>query len=275
MVIEVGVEFTLHELGVLAQILELPTAAGIEDNPVGDLPDEVRSYVVDSVVASLEARQVVSRNGDTLVVADAIRAIVGAASVPGVVAVVSRQVDTVIDTTFLSVTPELGVEVSPVAHTVYRLTPFAPSDLLTRILRLSDLHPTSTVPAAVELEIAHDALDSCAQRMLEGDDAGAMDALGGPGTGSDVFLEALRAKRASAQVTILHKPGEGRVEGGAIAWMDAGFRGVWTVEALEEDHEPTGKIRIANVDSIDIAKELFSFLPKAFTEEEPLATADA
>lgn len=273
--IEVGVEFTQHELGVLANLLELPTAAGIENNPIDELTDEVRTFVVESVLGSLEARQVVSRTGDRVDVAEPIKVIVSAASMPGLVTIVSRQVDTIVDTTFLSVTPDLGVEVSSVAHTVYRLTPFAPSDLLARVLKLSDLHPMSRVVEAEALEVEQSALDSCAEHLVAGNDSSALEALGGPADAAEAFLRALKAKRSSSQVTILHKPGDGRIEGGAIAWLDGGLRGVWTMESVEQGQEPTGVIRIANIDAADIAKELFSYLPTAFSEEDPLASSDA
>ena len=272
---EIGVEFTLQELGILAELLDLPTAAGIEENPLSDLPDDVRQYVVDSVLGSLEARQVVNRAEDRIDVAEPIKAIMAVASVPGLVAVVSRQVDAIVDTTFLSVSPELGVEVSPVAHTVYRLTPFAPSDLLARVLKISDLHPMSEVAAGEVIEVRQGGLDQCAERLLAGDDAGALEALGGSSTASEALLRALKAKRSSSQVTILHKPGDGRVEGGAVAWLDGGFRGVWTMEAVEDADEPTDVIRISSADPTNIAKELFSYLPAAFSEEDPLTTADA
>jgi hypothetical protein len=271
-VIEVGVEFTLQELGVLANLLQLPTAAGIEENPIEALPDEVRSYVVDSVLAGLEARQVVTRENELIDVADPVKAILVAASVPGVVSIVSRQVNAVVDTTFLSVTPDLGVEVSAVAHTVYRLTPFAPSDLLARVLRLSDLHPMEAVSEGVVIDVSQEALDLCAQRILDGDDQGALDALGAARSETEALMRAIKAKRSSSQVTILHKPGEGRVEGGAIAWLDGGFRGIWTIEAIEDDDGPTGMIRIASGNSTEIARELFSYLPSAFSEEDPLAS---
>ncbi len=273
--IEVGVEFTLQELGILANLLDLPTAAGIEENPINELPEEVREYVVDSVLGSLEARQVVSRHDDQVEVAEPIKVIIAAASVPALVAVVSRQVDAVVDTTFLSVTPDLGVEVGSVAHTVYRLTPFAPSDLLARVLKLSDLHPMPEVAEGEVIELQQSALDQCAERILAGDDVGALEALGGSSTATEALLRALKAKRSSSQVTILHKPGDGRVEGGAIAWLDGGFRGVWTMEAIEDDQEPTGVIRISSADSSDIARELFSYLPAAFSEEDPLAPVEA
>jgi len=268
---EVGVEFTLQELGVLANLLELPTAAGIEQNPIDDLPVAAREPVVDSVLASLSARQIVAGEGNEVEVAEPIKVIMGAASVPGLVAVVSRQVDTVVDTTFLSVTPDLGVEVASVAHTVFRLTPFASSDLLARVLRLSDLHPVPGVESVEPLELPQAQLEQCAESMLAGDDEAALLALGGPSDSTEAFLQALKAKRSSSQVTILHKPGDGRVEGGAIAWIDAGFRGVWTTEAVEEDGELTGIIRIESADSRELARELFTYLPDAFSQEDPLA----
>ena len=104
--IEVGVELTLQELGVLAELLDLPTAAGIENNPIDDLPDEVRGHVVESVLGSLEARQIVTRIGDQVEVAESIAIIITAASVPGLVAIVSRQIEEIVDTTFLSITPD-------------------------------------------------------------------------------------------------------------------------------------------------------------------------
>jgi len=271
---EIGVEFTLQELGVIADLLDLPTAAGIEDNPIDDLPEELRGPVVESIIGSLEARQILTRTDDSVVVAEPIQLIVTAASAPSLIAIVSKQVDTLIDTTFLSVTPDIAVEVGAVAHTVYRLTPFATSDLLARVLRLSDLHPSSEMVEVEPLDLSQDQLEKCAEALLDADDPGALEALGGSNPSSDAFLRALKAKRSSSQVTIVHQPGEGRVEGGTIAWIEAGLRGVWTTEAVEEEGEPTGMVHIACADARDIAMEMFTYLPDVFSADEPLATDD-
>ena len=58
---EVGLELTAQELGVLSRILELPAAAGLEENPIDDLPEVAQGPVVEAVTAGLEARGIVTR----------------------------------------------------------------------------------------------------------------------------------------------------------------------------------------------------------------------
>jgi hypothetical protein len=270
---EVAVDLTLHELGVLRQLLELPNAAGIEEDPIADVPEQARSYVVDSVLSALRSRSIVTGEGDDLEVAEPIRLLMSVASQPGVLSLISRQVENIVDTVALAVWPDIAVETRAVGHSLYRLTPFESRDLLARILRLSDLHPTGPVDRGIVLTVASEALDAAAGHLLAGDDIAAAVALGGD-PAADTFVEALKTKRAAAQVTILHRPESGRVEGGAVAWIDTGFNGVWTTEAVEADGEPTGDVTIRRVDAMDLVRELFSFLPAAFSEGDPVP-ADA
>ena len=197
------------------------------------------------------------------------------ASVPSLIGAVSRQIDEIIETTFLSVTPDLAVEITPVAHSVYRFTPFGPEDLLARVLRISDLHPVAKIDGANSMDVHQDRLDECADHLDNGDADAALSSLGGDPAHAAKLLDAMKTKRSSSQVTILHKPASGRVEGGSIAWIDAGFGGIWTMEELDGAGDTTGMIRIENRDSRELAVELFGFLPDAFTAEDAAVAASA
>lgn len=261
---EVSVEFTRDELEVLTGLLglELPVGVGEEDFK---LPTELIERLHASARRALEARRVVIDG----TVNDAVASVLELAASPLLVMSVEIEAGPEVDATFLLCDTDLGVEVAEFAQKCYRLTPFVTRDLVTRVVRLTDLRPAAIADVGGFAILTAD-LEAAA--LLAGQDPyAARDLLVSAGVGAEragVFAEAIGALRRTVAVTAMHRPDEDRIEGGALSWLDCGLRGNWWSEPSDDGAQADDlALQIAPISAEAILAELTSYLPLAFSDE--------
>jgi hypothetical protein len=255
--------------------LELPVGIDDEEFP---LPAELIDRLHASARRALEARRIVVDG----TVNEAVASVLELAASPLLVMSVQVEEGVEVDATFLLCDTDLGVEVAEFAQKCYRLTPFVTRDLVTRVIRLTDLRPST--PAGVEGFSLSSADLATAAQLAGQDPLATADLLVSAGVDAPraaVFAEALATLKRTVAVTAMHRPDEERIEGGALSWLDCGLRGTWWSEpsedggdAIESDDEGDVTMRIAPITAEAILRELVSYLPLAFSDE-PSPAPDA
>lgn len=266
---EVGIEFTTEEILVLTELTGLQPPSGLGIDTFDDMPDAYRDYARESANRTLAARGVLADG----VANHAVVSVLEAAASPALLAICSVEREGVVETTFHTVTPELGVTHTCPAPSVHRFSPFTPRELMVRLLRTADLRPSDAADVS-EFTVEVDALESSVESVAAGrleDAVSALVATGVPEPVSQAFCRAVLDLRGSASVTVLHKPTEESVEGGSLAWLDTGFSGLWVTEPEQgvENSEPV-RVTVAPFSGERLAGELLGFLPEAFASSESL-----
>jgi hypothetical protein len=273
---DVFIELTTEEIVVLCEAAELGLPISLADEPLGHLADSRVALAKSNAQRSLVARRAMQAEDDGVVrPIEAIRTILEVASSPGIIGLVTIELidEEDIDVRTLAVLPELGVEARKVGSNLHRFTPFAPEDLVARVIRLLDLRPTS-VPTDVSFNATFGALERCGAIVEEAgsdslDDAiSALTADGVPQEFAAIFVEALSVRRGSTQIALFHKPTDTTMEGGSLSFIDAGLAGYWQTDALESG-DPSKVAKITSVDAQSLAKQVIDFLPEAFGERVP------
>jgi EspG family len=267
---DVFIEMTTEEIVVLCEAGGLGLPISLGDEPLGHLPESRVFLAKANATRSLVARRAleVDEAGENRPI-EAIRTILEVSSTPGIVGLVTLETveDEDLDVRTLAVMPELGVELRKVGTNLHRLTPFAPEDLVARIIRLLDLRPAGPV-TPLSFTASFDALETCGEAVEEGGAEGiaagiaALTANGVPAETAQVFVDALTIRRGSAQIAVFHKPTDTTMEGGTLSFIDGGMAGYWQTDAGEE-----GSGRIATVSTVDassLARQMLEFLPDAF-----------
>lgn len=273
---ERSIAFSVEELVALSRIsgIRLPL---LGPNPLSHVRLAERSTVLDIANRSLRARDVVAGSGDAATVADPVLgllAIIGASAL---------RAEAVVDhgRTFLRryhCVPYASVEHQD-DDGVHRFTPFATIDLLARIARQVGLarRPTFDAPPVRcpygVLQAAREAHDPTAAAAVFAEAELEVDA---------AMLAALVQGGSVVAVRLTRQVGPTRVEGGELAWLDAGERGLWLLPAVDQPfamRQPTGgvddadgaiddglaslEVEVAATDADTIAERLFSHLPEA------------
>ncbi len=272
---DVFIEFTTEEIVVLCDAGEIGLPVSFADEPLGHLTESRTLLAKANAQRALVARRALEgdENG-TLRPIEAISTILEVAANPGIVSLITLEKveEDDVDVRTLAVMPELGVELRKVGTNLHRLTPFAPEDLLVRLVRLLDLRPMGAAHAT-SFVTAFEALEACGEAVEDpelGTDA-AVAALVGSGVdapSANQFVDALSMRVGSANVAVFHKPDDETMEGGTLAFIDAGMGGYWQTDASDEADGP----RVATVTSVDaatLAKQLLEFLPEAFSDMVP------
>lgn len=265
---EVSIDFTTEEILVLAELLELEPPPGIGVDSLSDLAIANNEALLrGAATRSLQDRNVLV--GDSVV--QSVRDVMGALCAPGVMAAGSIERDGVVETRFFASLPDISIEHRGLSVSLHRLVPFATRDLLPRLLQFADLRPFSP-DTEVSFRVSEEVLDLAADALDAQQHARAQEILQAGGVEADAsvaFIRALSMKRTSTSVTVLSKPADDQVEGGALTWIDAGLAGLWTTEiSLENegvavDHD----VLVISLSSAEqVATELLSYLPDAFGE---------
>jgi|GEM_PF-5225965 len=266
---ETYIDFTSEEVLVLCELLSLdpPPGVGVEglaDLALGGNEDALRT----AATASLTARGVLADGK----VADAVQEVMRTASNPGVMASVSAEVDNMIETRFIAAMPEIAVEHQGLSISLHRFIPIATRDLLPRILQFVDLRPYEP-EQEISFTVSEETLDQVSD-ALDGHDHEAghqfLMADGVDEATARTFVIALTMRHSTASVTILHRPEDDQVVGGALTWLDAGLSGLWVSEVGNEDpaqgDEGDGTIEVRLTSAKSVAAELLGYLPEAFSE---------
>jgi hypothetical protein len=259
---EPSIDFTTEEVLTACDVAGLPRPVGLVD-AMSDVPEEVQAYLRTSARESLTVRGVLAgSDGEQPVIAEAVATLLEVAGAPGLLCIVAVEQEGIVETRFFAASPDLGVEHLALATTLHRFVIFPTRDLLARVLRFVDLRPADA-PDALSFVVPVSVLERVgeAAEAYEDERAGQLLAEAGASpTDAVTFIEALRAKRSTINVTILHKPTEQTVEGGALTWLDAGMNGLWISEPADDD----ATVEIKPVDAKTISGELLSYLPGAF-----------
>lgn len=261
---EVFVDFTNEEVLTMVGILglEAPPGVGVESLEELAIAGDV-TRLRDAAIASLEARGIVTRQDDSLVVADAVAQILAALSNPGAMVAAASETDGMMETRFFAAMPEIAIEHRGLSISLHRFTPFATRDLMARMLQFVDLRPYAPdVP--LQFKIDESELQSVVDHLERQDRAAAIDVLTEGGVGektAEAFVTGLTMKRSSASVTILHRPTEEAIEGGALSWIDAGMSGLWVTDIDDAEEE---QLDVRLMDARSLVSELLSYLPEAF-----------
>lgn len=273
---DIFIELTTEEIVVLCEAGGLGLPISLADEPLGHLTESRAALAKSNAQRSLVARRAMQTEEDGVTrPIEAIRTILEVASAPGIIGLVTVELidEEDIDVRTLAVLPELGVEARKVGTNLHRFTPFAPEDLVARIIRLLDLRP-SGIPTNVTFEATFGALERCGEIVEEaGNDSldAAVAVLVADGIAADsaeIFVEALSVRRGSTQIALFHKPSDTLMEGGSLSFIDAGLAGYWQTDALEPgDANKTAKI--TSVDAQSLAKQVIDFLPEAFGDRVP------
>jgi hypothetical protein len=273
---DVFIELTTEELVVLCEAGGIGLPVSLGDEPLGHLTESRTSMAKVNAQRSLIARRALHEDENaTLKPIEAIATILEVSATPGIVGLVTREeVDAEdLDVRTYAVMPELGVELRKVGTNLHRLTPFAPEDLVARIVRLLDLRPSgSALPHTFTATFG--ALETCGELV---ENEGAEGALAGvqtlvtdgvPTETAQAFVDALTVRRGSAQIAVFHKPTDTTMEGGTLSFIDAGMAGYWQTESVEASLAPKSA-RVTSVDAQSLAKQVIDFLPDAFGEMVP------
>ncbi len=273
---DVFIELTTEEIVVLCEAADLGLPISLADEPLGHLADSRVALAKSNAHRSLVARRALQAEDDGVVrPIEAIRTMLEVASSPGIIGLVTIELidEEDIDVRTLAVLPELGVEARKVGSNLHRFTPFAPEDLVARVIRLLDLRPTS-VPTDVSFNATFGALERCGAIVEEAGNNSLDDAIsalttdGVPSESAAIFVEALSVRRGSTQIALFHKPTDTTMEGGSLSFIDAGLAGYWQTDALESG-DPSKVAKITSVDAQSLAKQVIDFLPEAFGERVP------
>lgn len=272
---EVFIEMTAEELVVLCEAGGIGLPVSFDDAPLGHLTESRVALAKNNAERSLVARRalVIQDDGSTKPI-EAIATILEVAASPGIVGLVTieRMEDDDLDVRTLAVLPDLGVEIRKVGSNLHRLTPFAPEDLVARIVRLLDLRSLD-IAEQVSFSASFTALETCGDAVesggSEGTSAGvaALRADGVDSRAAELFVDALTVRRGSTQIAIFHKPTDTTMQGGTLSFIDAGFGGYWQTEPLETDNGK--RATVTAVDASTLAKQLMEFLPEAFGDMVP------
>jgi hypothetical protein len=273
---DIFIELTTEEVVVLCEAGGLGLPISLPDEPLGHLPESRVVLAKSNAQRSLIARRAMQAEEDGVVrPIEAIRTILEVASSPGIIGLVTTELveEEDIDVRTLSVLPELGVEARKVGTNLHRFTPFAPEDLVARIIRLLDLRP-SGVPASLTFGATFSALERCGEIVEEAGNESLDEAVrvltedGVPIESAQVFVEALSVRRGSTQIALFHKPADDVMEGGSLSFIDAGLAGYWQTDALDPNLADK-KATITSVDAQSLARQVIDFLPDAFGERVP------
>jgi hypothetical protein len=282
---EVFIELTTEETVVLCDAAQCGLPVAFADDPLGNVPESRHALAKANATRALVARRALqSDETGALKPIDALATILEVSATPGIIGLVTleRVDEDDVDVRTLAVLPELGVEMRKVGANLYRFTPFAPEDLVARIMRLLDLRPAQ-VPASLAFRASFAALEACGDIVEQGEESLdlAVAALTDDGVASPLahaFVDALSVRRGSTQIALFHKPADDVMEGGTVTFIDAGLAGYWQTEAADgAGASRPGDIPLAatvrTVDAASLASQVLGFLPEAFGETIPRGLA--
>jgi hypothetical protein len=263
---EVSVELTYAEIHVLTRELGLGMPVGIAADDL-ELPEPVAARLAERARAALIVRRVVSVAGE---VNHAVQALLDLAASPSLAFAVEINSDGIVESHLLLNDPDLGVQISPIAPSVFRLTPYVTRDAIRRIIQLTNLQAVEA-PAVSPIQLTV-AQISQATTLAQTDMATAISYIGSIGVIADarVLAAALAHRRRTVSVTALHRPDDQMVEGGVLSWIDCGAKGNWHAETpiaigspVNDDHHDM--VMLTPRTAKDLVAEMIGYLPAAFS----------
>ena len=278
---EVSIDFSAEELAYLLEVLGHTPLPLLGDDASSHHGPEVGAAIRAATERSLVARRILSpsgqSDGEPAVLQTAVAQLLSLVARPGLVAEIAKEDAEGTARWYLAALPEVSVEHAALSGGIHRLTPFPTADFLLRVAALTGL--AGSVPdhdRPVErhgFSVSTSALRRAGEAATGGDAQAAIRALTGAGVGSETaaaFTSALTEKNATVAVTILYRPEPDLVEGGELAWIDAGPRGLWTVplpddEATAVGHDPLAPV--SEVTRAELTAQLAGFLPAAGVPE--------
>ncbi|MBO0887134.1 MAG: hypothetical protein J2O38_07020 [Acidimicrobiales bacterium] len=278
---EVSIDFSAEELAYLLEVRGHARLPLLDDEPSSHHGPEVRAAVRAATQRSLMARRILSPPGQSGEESDGLQAAVAQllslVAGPGLVAEIAREDAEAARRWYLAALPEVSVEHAALPGGIHRLTPFPTADFLVRVASLAGLAGPATDPdrpgGRHRFSVSGSAFRRAGEAVAGGDRQAAVRALTGAGVGSEAaeaFTSALAEKDATAAVTILYRPEPDLVEGGELAFLDAGGRGLWTLPLPDAEAEAVGHDPVASVSEVtpaELTAQLAGFLPAAGVPE--------
>lgn len=278
---EVSIDFSAEELAFLLEVLGHARLPLLGDDPFSYQGLEAGGAIRAATERSLVARRILSppwrSDDESPVLQTAVAQLLSLVARPGLVAEVARQDAEVAQRWYLAALPEVSVEHAALPGGIHRLTPFPTTDFLLRVAALTGLAEQATdrdrPGGRHRFSVPGSALRLAGEAAAGGDQQAAARALAAAGVGSETaeaFTSALAEKSATVAVTILYRPEPDLVEGGELAWIDAGERGLWTIPLPEDEATAVGHDPLAWVSGVtraELSAQLAGFLPAAGVPE--------
>ncbi|MSO37258.1 MAG: hypothetical protein EXQ69_03290 [Acidimicrobiia bacterium] len=268
-----SIDFSIEELVVMAEILELRGIPGLGQEPLAFLAPDLHEAVLASARRSLVARRFVRPTDDEgFEIMRPVAQMVASVARAGIQIRAVFEADGLVETRCFAAEPDLAIEHSVVFGAVQRLTPFRTEQLLARVLEFSGIEarPQSAV---APLTTSERALTACVEMLAAGDRGAAELVLttdGVPEPSAAAFVAAIEHRVSSASVSILHRPKAEEIHGGELTWIDCGEHGLWLTPPLSEVAETADGealepvlVTIEPTTAKWIAEELLSYLPGA------------
>ena len=166
-------------------------------------------------------------------------------------------------------TTEGAIEIAELSNRSWQFSAMSPHELLPRVLELTGLEdrPDITVDSLTLPTRTLLALPDLIEDEDEGPALGRLVADGASERSARALIDALRAARSAASVTILYRPEPQRLVGGELTWIDGLDAGLWITPTPDTtDWDPDGpdpgpEVELRHVTSEWIRTELASYLP--------------
>jgi hypothetical protein len=278
---EVSIDFSAEEVAYLLEVLGHARLPLLDRDPFSHHGPEVGAAIRAATERSLVARRILSPSGpssdESPVLQAAVAQLISLVARPGLVAEIAREGAEAAQRWYLAALPEVSVEHAALPGEIHRLTPFPTTDFLVRVAALTGLAAPKTdhdrPGGRHRFSVSGPAFRLAGEAAVGGDQASAVRALSGAGVGTEpaeAFTSALAEKSATVAVTILYRPQPDLVEGGELAWIDAGERGLWTIPLPEDEAPAVGQEPPASVSEVtraELTAQLAGFLPAAGVPE--------
>lgn len=252
---ELSIDFTGEELFVLASALDIELPIGEPTSLRGDVA--VRAALVDLARRSLIARRFLRNDGLEFAVVPAVRKMLELMAAPGMIVRLGRttdmkqfggavSVDDFTDEPLVLVRSDVAIAFSGREDAGYRLTPFAPADLLDRVVRLTRLVDRPLGADVRAFDVPADALSASLRLASAGRTDAAVGALRSERAhepSARAFVDALAGGPVAHTVLIEHRPAPTITAGGMSRWIDGGDAGLWSLpidETVEGFAAPPG-----------------------------------
>lgn len=257
-----------EELSVLATELGLPLVPLLRYDPIAVEGPERAEELDVATRAELGERGILSKpaGGE---VAEPIRALLELLAAPQLLLRVEASLLGAEAEWQFACAPDGAIEIAEMNDRSWRFSAMPLHDLLSRVLELTGLEdrpeiaadalllPTRTVLALPDLIENED--DDLVLGRLVADGAGEPSAR--------ALVEALRAAKTAASVTVLYRPETHRLVGGELTWIDGLDAGLWvtptpdTTDWDPDGPEPGPEVELRPVTADWIRAELTSYLP--------------
>lgn len=219
-------DYTMEELAVVAELLDLETFPGARVSP-DDLTLEAQEEALTSGTRSLVARQILEFAEDgSLIITPPHAAILLPVVQAKVVITVTQALGPRTDIRRISVINDLAVVQSSVYYGVHTHALFHSAEIIDRVIDFVGL------AAAEEVQGAPHLMNTVEFEELVSIEHSDLTETNTSSTPTSSFSQALSARKSSTTVGCCWKDGED-VVGGELTWVDAGDEGIWVIEPTD------------------------------------------